>query len=188
MENVDTLGTRDDFIDRYSTSYYGLILRQFNDILFGIVCTYRNQLLGEKEAMSGEYNTGTGEMFSNGLQSSAMNFRTLLLSCFKPHGGKGGGGFITDQHVVYVEISRESAADALAVRRFLNLIQEYVKTGAPGRPRYVVVGGDQPSYKYFVEMWMESWRKKRSPRGKRKRSCYFIIGLSLSQGFFHAEK
>ena len=58
-----------------------------------------------------------------------------------------------------MEVSRENAADFLTVRRFLHLIHDKANPGSEGRPRYVVVSGDQPSYEYLVEIWLESWRK-----------------------------
>lgn len=131
-----------------------MVLSRFNDVLFGIVCLYGNQILGGKMCRREEYNTSTMNELSHGLCGRPVNFRTLLLSCFNPHGGA--------PHVVYVEISRDSAADILTVRRFLRLVEEFVKPGTDGSPRYVVISGDQPSYKFFVEIWLESWRKARA--------------------------
>ena len=103
-----------------------------------------------------------------------------------------------DQHVVYAKISRDSAAEILTVRRFVRLTEDQLKPGRVNSPRYVVLGGDPPSYKMFLELWLESCPKSgNSPslRGEVSSSSTFSgtepclhEWLVPFTGFFHAEK
>ena len=131
-----------------------------------MVCLYRNQLLGGKELSS---NQVPGLMIiilpyflrpvlQNWNQCPPVNFRSLILSCFQGHGGAAKSDeMIKDHYVVYVEISRDTAADVLTVRVFLQLVQDHVHPGTLRSPKCVVVSGDQSSYKYFAQLWLESW-------------------------------
>ena len=90
-----------------------------------------------------------------------------------------------------MEIIRDNAADILTVRRFLRLVEEPLIPRRPYCPRYVVLAGDQPSYKMFCELWLESWRIYRK-NGGDVGSDRQIIGLHEWMvpltGFFHTEK
>ena len=189
------LGDGEAFGDSFSTPESQIILDRFNDVVFGITALFRNALVGGHEQKNSEYNASTREQFGYRCSSPPINFRTLLLSCFKPHGGAPEPTF--DQHVIYVEISRDSAADILSVRRFLNLIVEQLKPGRPGCPRYVVLAGDQPSYKMFSELWLESWRKSKKNQSRmtipyteyeKNEALSLHEWLVPYPGFFHAEK
>lgn len=196
-KDASDIGSRDEFIRNITNVEHTVLLNKFNDIVFGLVCLYRQQLVGGKEAASSEYNSGTRGEFRHGVDGVALNFRSLLLSAFKPHGGRPvTDDSLHDQHVVYVDISRDSAADILTVRRFLNMISTQLRPGDPGRPRYIVIGGDQPSYKMFVELWLESWRKSKYRRDSTQSVVTEPVfdGPELHEwlipfpGFFHAEK
>lgn len=114
-----------------------------------------------------------------------INFHSLLLSCFKPHGGAESLQVENDeQEVVYIDISRESATDSLT--------GTLLRPGTTGCPRFVILSGDQHSYKMIVEIWLESWRE----RGNSNRCANTSTGsqtplhewLVPFPGFFHAEK
>ncbi|PXF44647.1 hypothetical protein BWQ96_05589 [Gracilariopsis chorda] len=187
-KSVACLGTREQFVKRFTTPENAAIINQFNNVVFGLVALFRGQLVGGKEAKNGEYNAATRKEFGVGVENGhPVNFRTLLISAFKPYGGADATDETrADQHVVYVEISRESAADILTVRRFLNMVEEQLRPGSRGRPRYIVLGGDQPSYKMFVELWLQSWRG-----GTRSASTAKLLlheWMVPFPGLFHAEK
>ena len=151
------LGNRERFVQSFNTDENNIIFNQFNDIVFGIACLCRSALVGGNEANRLEYSTAITKELKQDLDAPPVNFTTLLLSCFKPHGGaKDSETLEADQHVLYVEISKDNAADILTVRRFLKLVEEQLMPGRPNRPRYVVLAGDQPSYKMFCELWLDS--------------------------------
>ena len=150
---------------------------QFNDVVFGITALFGNSLVGGHEQQSSEYNTKTREDFGYNCSSNPINFRTLFLSCFKPHGGLEVSKDSTlDQHVVYVRISTDAAADILTIRRFLNLSVEQLTPGRPGCSRYIVLAGDQPSYKMFSELCLESWRNTKNNNSRARTSPTFDDG------------
>lgn len=136
-KSVTCLGSRSLFVQRFTTPENSAIIDQFNNVVFGLVALFRGQLVGGKEAHNGEYNAATRKEFCFGIENGhPVNFRTLLLSAFKPHGGAEATNVTrADQQVVYVEISRESAADILTVRRFLNMVEEQSRPGSRGRLR-----------------------------------------------------
>ncbi|PXF40886.1 hypothetical protein BWQ96_09379 [Gracilariopsis chorda] len=147
------LGNRDKFMDTLTDVNNTTTLQQFNNAVFGLVSLLRGRLVGGKNSNASEYNVGTTSEFNFGLEDTPVNFRTLLLSSFKPHGGRPlTDESLYDQTVVYVQINRDRAADILTVRRFLNLIEEQLRPGQSGCPRYVVLDGDQPSHKMFVKL------------------------------------
>ncbi|PXF43748.1 hypothetical protein BWQ96_06480 [Gracilariopsis chorda] len=144
--SADSSGSREQFIERFTSVENNMRVQQCEEIVFEIVALYRSQLLGGREVVGNEYNTSAPELLSFGNDGSAVNFRALLLSSFKSHGGCSElNDYLVDQHLVFVEISRDSLADVLTVRRFRNLVRDQLQPGKPGRPRYIVIVGDQPS-------------------------------------------
>ncbi|PXF48451.1 hypothetical protein BWQ96_01620 [Gracilariopsis chorda] len=87
-KDIACLGSREDFIDELTNTESSNVLRQFNNVVFGMVSWFRGQLVGGKEAANSEYNSGTTEEFIFGTDRAPLNFRIMLLSCFKPHGGR----------------------------------------------------------------------------------------------------
>ena len=153
------LGNRGKFAGSFNSKERRAVLNQFNDIVFGVTSLFRTELLGGKERNDVEYNTGIRKEYEQMASNPPVIFRTLLLSSFKPHGfATVPDEILSNQHVVYVEIIRDNAADILTVRRFLRLVEEQLKPRRPNCPRYVLLAGDQPSYKMFCELWLESWR------------------------------
>lgn len=72
-------------------------------------------------------------------------------------------------------------------------------SGRRGSPRFIVVAGDQPSYKMIVELWLASWRERREGRSQLQSRHSPSEDPSLSPlplhewlipfpGFFHTEK
>lgn len=199
-KNTKVLGNRTSFSQNFLSTDNVQLLKQFNDTVFGLVCFHRHSLLGGKNRSLNEYNTGTSPEYEHDIPNP-VNFRTLLLSAFKQHGGRDpNDDSLFDRHVVYVEVSRESAADLLTVRRFIQLLEDQIRPGEAGRPRYVVLGGDQPSFKMYGDLWLDSWRKsdnstnesqpvgasneQRAPSRKLKIHEWLVP----IPGFFHAEK
>lgn len=196
-KSVRGLGCRDAFINRFSSVENTMLVKQFSDIAFGLTALFRGQLVGRKESNNSEYNSQTIADMNFGVHGAPLNFRTLLLSAFKPHGGKDPSDeSLYDEQVVYVEISRDSAADIITVRRFINLVKEQIRPGHPGRPRYVVLAGDQPSYKMFCNLWLDSWRESRQGGEGVGGAAHTSSNCNLPlhewfipfSGFFHAEK
>ncbi|PXF48824.1 hypothetical protein BWQ96_01380 [Gracilariopsis chorda] len=66
------------------------------------------------------------------------------------------------------------------------MVQEQLRPGRRGRPRYIVVGGDQPSYKMFVELWLQSWR--RETRSVLTATLLLHEWIVPFPGFLNAEK
>lgn len=129
---------RDNFMTSLTDIENAGVLKQFNNVVFGLVCLFRGQLIGGKEASKSEYNARTRADFAHGVSGLPLNFRTLLLSSFLPHGGRPHTDeSLYKQHVLYVEISRDSAANIITVRRFLNMVAGQLRPGSPGCPRYM---------------------------------------------------
>lgn len=93
-----------------------------------------------------------------------------------------------EQGIVYVEIIKDSAAEILTARRYVELIANHLTPGKPNSTRFVVVGGDQPSYKTFYEMWLASWRDAKKGTSRcNDRSPALHEWLIPFPGFFHVE-
>ena len=127
-KDVSRLGNREELVQKYTSSENTEIHQQFNFIAFGLVALYGAQLIGESKSAEKEYNTRTVEQYSFGAQSHALDFRTLLLSAFNPHGGRDQtDDNLFDRKVVYIEVSQDKASDIITVGRFLNLLQDKLK-------------------------------------------------------------
>ena len=157
---VVVLEKREKFIDKFDSVADERLISQFSDVVLGLASFYRQALLGGSSLDSKDYNVVIRSGLRHDVREKPINFSTPLLSAFKPHSGKAMSG-VFRQHVLYVEISRDSAAEILTVRRSVRLIEDQLKPGRVNSPRYFVLGGDQSSYKMFVEVWLESLRKAR---------------------------
>ncbi|PXF48450.1 hypothetical protein BWQ96_01619 [Gracilariopsis chorda] len=76
------------------------------------------------------------------------------------------------------------------------MVEEQIRPGEPGRPRYVVFGGDQPSHRMFCKLWAESLsaHRTRTVQGgqdagaDKGTKCPLHEWMIPFPGFFHAEK
>lgn len=167
-KSASLLGDRDKFAEPFISPERKKIVNQFSDVVFGLVISHRDNLIsyGEHLSMPNVHGPRPGittESETHITGKSVINFRSLLLAAFKHHGGREqDDDELFKQHVDYVDISREPASDILTVRRILVLIRSLHTPGKTGCPRFVVVGGDQPSYKMTAEIWFSSWRESRS--------------------------
>ena len=200
---LTTHGDRLSFASSLCSPAKTKILEDSFDVVYGVVIVHREKLFDttsatqpalQQPARSPESCAELRNRKKSVLtEKQLINFRSLLLSSFKPNGGIGANDASEDmQDVVYVDISRESAADKLTVRRMLAMIQKLLRPGERGCPRFVAVAGDQPSYKMIVEMWLESWRASKNALSIRTRksnnSLFLHEWLVPFPGFFHAEK
>ena len=120
-----------------------------------------------------------------------VNFRTLLLSCFQRHGGLDNSKpSLYDQEATLVDVSCMSTANALTIHAKISMLKDVIRPEEPGRPRYVVCGGDQPTFKMTVRLWRNSYFEAerngnaKCPYGELKVHQWLIPFL----GFFQIEK
>ena len=115
------------------------ILHDLFDILFGIVYQNRARLMDMSEDKQ-KFTRGRSELL---YKHQGLNFYSLLLSCFKQHGGvESDDPTIPDQEVMFVDVSRMSAAGILTIHDKIALIMRLLTPGNPGCPRYIVLSGD----------------------------------------------
>lgn len=101
-KSTDTLGSREEFINNLCSTENNLITDRFASVVFGLVTLYRNQLLDGRNMESSDYNVSGHSLFTYGLEADPINFRTLLLSAFEPHGRKPRDD--AEQHIVYLDV------------------------------------------------------------------------------------
>lgn len=183
---------RETFANAFTQPNDVKTLEYFCDVVFGLNFTHRDKLLGNNSDMQ-SFSENKMRNRAQLTGKRVINFRSLVLSAFKPHGGGSEDDvFLYEQEVVYVDISRESASETITVRRMLNLIQSLLTPGRPGCPRFVVVAGDQLSYKMIVEMWLSSWRESQNGDFENRAGGTYTLPLHEwlvpFPGFFHAEK
>lgn len=130
---VVVLENRGIFINKFDSVAHERLISQFNDVVSGLASFYRQALLGGSSLYLMNYIVGIRSGLQHEVREKPINFRTLLLSAFKPHGGQSMSGDF-DQHAVYVEICRDSAADVLTARRFVWLIEGQLKPGRVKSP------------------------------------------------------
>ena len=87
----EPLGSRETFTDSLANREHEAIIRQFQSVVLGMSSLCRRQLLGGLEGANAEHNTGTRDGLESLMHHRPVNFRTLMLSCFKPHGGRNLG-------------------------------------------------------------------------------------------------
>ena len=85
---VVVLENREKFIDKFDSVAHERLISQFNDVVFGLAYFYRQALLGGWSLDPNDYNVGIRSDLQHDVREKPINFRTLLLSAFKPHGGK----------------------------------------------------------------------------------------------------
>ena len=150
----DTFISREVFVASFNTEKDRCILNDFFDIVFGIVYQNRARLMDISEEKQ-KFTRGRTELL---YKHQGLNFRSLLLSCFKQHGGvESDDPTLYDQEVLFVDVSRMSAADILTIHEKIALIMRLLTPGNPGCPRYIVVSGDQPTYRMLVKIWRNSY-------------------------------
>lgn len=84
-----------------------------------------------------------------------------------------------------------SSADVLTIHQKLSLLYLRLKPGQPGCPRFIVVSGDQPTYRMLVRIWRKSYLERKNASESNHAS--FEGGkvhewLVPFPGFFHIEK
>ncbi|PXF42222.1 hypothetical protein BWQ96_08050 [Gracilariopsis chorda] len=166
------------------------ILVEFCDLVFGIVLENRSRLLAVSHSKS-MYRRGRKELE---YKHQGIYFRLLLLSSFKQHGGADfEDPSLFEQDIVFVDVSRMSASDIMTIHRKLSLIAELLTPGNPGSPRFVVVAGDQPTYKMLVKIWRTSYSDCNRPNPTSIEPA-FMNELQVHEwmipfpGFFHIDK
>ena len=182
-----TLLSRAAFVSSFNSPTDQCILNDFYDVVFGISYQNRDRLLGSS-GESATYNRGQREIL---YKQQGLNFRSLLLSCFKQHGGADPESeFLYEQDVVFVDISRMSAADILTIHGKLALLKQFLRPGEEGTPRHIIVSGDQPTYKMIVKIWRESYSEGQRNSGSNAEYGELKVHewLIPFPGFFHVEK
>ncbi|PXF47001.1 hypothetical protein BWQ96_03191 [Gracilariopsis chorda] len=162
------------------------ILEDFYDMVFGVVLSRRDDLLGSSASSQFQRRTATLPYKNQG-----VNFRTLLLSCFSPHGGSDRSApYLFDQDVLFVDICRMSAADILTIHQKLSLIKDLLQLGEDGSLKYVVVSGDQPTYRMLVKIWRQSFLESKRDTAENSPTNEVKVHewLIPFPGFFHVEK
>ena len=163
--------SRESFISNIVTPEGRGLLDAFFDICFGIAFDRRESLVGMHFSKTPQLPRTARQKTSNACQNQLpVNFRTLLLSCFRQHGGVGQNeASLQQQTLIYVDICKQSAADIVTIHSKIAQIYEMVKPGEPDSPKYVVISGDQPTYKMIVSIWRQSYleEKKRVTIGTR---------------------
>ena len=184
---VPSLSSRNAFISSLNSKEYQSVLTDFYDIEFVAISEKRSELLGTgREPM--QYRRGNTEM---AYKHQGVNFRTLLLSCFTPHGEMDSKSpELYEQDVLFVDVYQMNAADILTIHQKPALISELLRPGQPDFPRFVVVSGDQPTYKMQVNIWRKSLRESRGGisgvgSSSKTRVQEWLIPFP---GFFHVEK
>ena len=163
------------------------ILDEFFDVVFGVPYENRAVLVGE----SASVDTHRCGRNAKAYKHKGPNFRTLLLFFFQQHGGLDNSNrSLYDQEAILVDVSRMSAADALTIHAKISMLKDLIRPGEPGRPRYIVCGGDQPTFKMIVKLWRKSYfeaernENAECPYGELKVHPWLIP----FPGFFHIEK
>ncbi|PXF47487.1 hypothetical protein BWQ96_02818 [Gracilariopsis chorda] len=153
------LGIIETFTERCTSDEHNALVEQVFDIVYGLVATNSDQLADIGASLA------TGRVVRSDAQLSGksyINFGTLLLCAFKTHAGAEVSEDLFEQYIVYVDVSTEPTPDILTVRYMLELVKSTIRPCTTGRPRFVVVSGDQHLYKMLVKLWLESWRDKGS--------------------------
>ena len=112
---VVVLENREKIIDKFDSVAHERLISQFNDVVLGLASFNRQALLGGSSLDSKDYKVVIRSGLQHDVREKPINFRTPFLSAFEPHGGKAISG-VFGQHVLYVEISRDSAAEIPTVR------------------------------------------------------------------------
>lgn len=110
MDPSRSLSTRSAFISGFNSEEDRHILNDFTDVVFGIVHKHHERLLGTSLTRA-TYKKGKSKPK---YKHQGLNFRTLFLSCSNQHGSlEVSNPSLFDQDVVFVDVSRISAADIL---------------------------------------------------------------------------
>lgn len=188
VDAVPCLSNRSAFVSSLHSENDKNILNDFMDLCFGTVLQDRSDLLGVSETTR-TYKRSTQ---SNSFKHQGTNFRTLLLSCFKPHGGLSKSHpSLYDQDILFVDISRLSAADILTIHQKLSMLEGLLKSGRRGGPTHVIVTGDQPTYRMLVRIWRKSFLehgRSNSTSNQMDKGTFIYEWLIPFPGFFHIEK
>jgi hypothetical protein len=148
------------------------VLREFTDVIFGLAYVHRRQQLG------------TGDNVGRG----GFSFRSLLLAAFLPHGGVDSTGEkFHDRRVVYVDVDGSDASDKLTIQRKLALIQSILRPGEVGQPCFVVVAGDQPTFKVLFDLWRDSRDEERGGLANDGQQFPSICGAVAANSNFNTE-
>ena len=177
---------REQFAASFNSNRDRCILNEFYDIAFGIVFQKREELL-DISANARTMRRGESNM---PYKHQGISFRSLVLSCFKQHGGlEADDPTNFDQEVLFVDVSRMSAADILTIHDKIALLAQLLSPGNPGCPRHVIVSGDQPTYGMIVKIWRTSYLEAR-----KRNDDTNVDNLRIHEwlvpfpGFFHIEK
>lgn len=126
-------------------------------------------------------------------EDQGISLRMLLFASLKHYGGlEATDASLSDQQILFVDVSRDSAADILKIHKKLALINASLKPGRLRSPRYVIVCGDQPTYRMLVKIWIQSYKEnydknrvRVSAQPEQIRIHEWLVALS---GLFHVEK
>ncbi|PXF42589.1 hypothetical protein BWQ96_07684 [Gracilariopsis chorda] len=172
------LGTRENFIGELVSEDAKEALQAFYDVVYGKFYAERGRLL-----RPGHYKAGSDSA------SGGLNFRTMLLSCFKEHGGVSRNDpLLLEQKVVFIDIREEIASDIMTIHAKIAQIRDLVRPGEDGSPRYVVISGDQPTYRMMFNIWRRSYGEHVQAPDPRNASIRLHEWMVPFPGFFHVEK
>lgn len=73
-KSSSTQGTKEDFAQSFHDEEYDKMLSRFNEVAFGMVCRYKNQLIMGKLVEINEYDAGALPCFIHGVDAPPPNF------------------------------------------------------------------------------------------------------------------
>lgn len=132
----DVVKSRAEFVSALVPDVDDAELRRLNIVILGLINEHGARLDGRAA-------------------SSPISLRHLLLSALRTLSA-------TTVDIVYVKITENDKPEGLCIMDMIQYVKDNYRPGESGRPRHVVVEGDQFTFQYIHDAWLRSCRRRDS--------------------------